>query len=60
MLRAHDHEGFGACSNHRRCEASCPKEISVRTIAELNRDFIKAALTTDQLSTVAPKLDVEE
>jgi len=37
MVRAQDEEGFGGCSNHGRCEAVCPKEISLRTIAELNR-----------------------
>ncbi len=54
MIEAHDEEGFGACSNHYRCEAACPKEISVRYIAELNRDFIRAALTTDQLGREGP------
>ena len=60
LLEAHDREGLGSCSNHERCEANCPKHISVRYIAELNRDFIRASLTTDQLSTLPPKLDVEE
>lgn len=60
MIEAQDREGFGGCSNHYRCEAACPKEIGVRYIAELNRDFIRAALTTDQLSKMPPKLDMEE
>ena len=60
MVEAHDREGFGSCSNHYRCEAACPKQISVRYIAELNRDFIRAALTTDQLSKLPSKLDIEE
>jgi succinate dehydrogenase / fumarate reductase, iron-sulfur subunit len=60
MIEAHDREGFGSCGNHYRCEAACPKEISIRYIAELNRDFIRAALTTDQLSKLPPKLDIEE
>ena len=47
MLAAHDREGFGACSNHGRCEVDCPKQISVRYIAEFNRDFVKAALSAD-------------
>ncbi len=47
MVEAMDREGFGACSNHSQCEAACPKEISVRHIAELNRDFLKAALAED-------------
>lgn len=60
MVEAQDRERFGGCSNHYRCEAACPKEISVRYIAELNRDFIRAALTTDQLSKLPTKLDMEE
>jgi len=60
MVEAQDALGFGGCSNHYRCEAVCPKEISVRTIAELNRDYIRAALTTDQLAQRPPKQDMEE
>ncbi len=60
MIEAQDGEGFGGCSNHYRCEAACPKGIPVRYIAELNRDFIRAALTTDQLSKLPRKLDMEE
>jgi succinate dehydrogenase / fumarate reductase iron-sulfur subunit len=45
MLARHDAEGFGGCTNHRECEAVCPKAISVENIARLNRDFIKASLT---------------
>ncbi|MGB0678960.1 MAG: succinate dehydrogenase/fumarate reductase iron-sulfur subunit [Polyangiales bacterium] len=45
MVAQHDAEGFGACTNHRECESACPKEISVRFIADLNRDFVKAMLT---------------
>jgi len=44
MVRQHDEEGFGACTNTKACEAACPKEISVENIARLNRDFIKASL----------------
>jgi succinate dehydrogenase / fumarate reductase iron-sulfur subunit len=44
MLRQHDEEGFGACTNTGACEAACPKEISVENIARLNRDFMKASL----------------
>jgi len=35
--------GFGNCGNERECEASCPKNISIRNIARLNREFIRAA-----------------
>ncbi|MFT3835820.1 MAG: succinate dehydrogenase/fumarate reductase iron-sulfur subunit [Myxococcaceae bacterium] len=44
MVEQMDKEGFGNCSNYSQCEAVCPKEISVKVIAELNRDLIKAQL----------------
>ena len=37
-------EGFGHCTNIGECEAVCPKEISVRVIAEMNRDYLCATL----------------
>jgi succinate dehydrogenase / fumarate reductase iron-sulfur subunit len=33
---------FGSCTNHRECEAACPKEISIDFIAMMNRDYVKA------------------
>jgi succinate dehydrogenase / fumarate reductase iron-sulfur subunit len=45
MIAVHDHEGFGGCSNHRECEAACPKEISIEFIARMNRDYIQASVT---------------
>ena len=45
MVAQHDAEGFGACTNLQECEAACPKEISVRVIAEMNRDYLRATLT---------------
>jgi succinate dehydrogenase / fumarate reductase iron-sulfur subunit len=41
MVAQHDREGFGHCTNQYECEAACPKEIGVRFIAQLNRDYIK-------------------
>jgi succinate dehydrogenase / fumarate reductase iron-sulfur subunit len=35
---------FGSCTNHRECEAACPKGIGIENIARLNRDFIVASL----------------
>jgi succinate dehydrogenase / fumarate reductase iron-sulfur subunit len=35
-------EGFGNCSNHYECQAACPKGISVKFIAKLNREYQKA------------------
>jgi succinate dehydrogenase / fumarate reductase iron-sulfur subunit len=43
MVAQMDTEGFGSCTNHRECEAACPKEISIAFIARMNRDFIKAS-----------------
>lgn len=43
MVAQMDQEGFGACTNTKECEAVCPKEISVSSIARLNREFLKAS-----------------
>jgi len=48
MVRKMDELGFGNCSNERECEAACPKGISIRNIARLNREFIKAAIFSDE------------
>jgi len=45
MVLAHDVLGFGNCTNESECEAACPKEISVRNISRLNREFVKASAT---------------
>jgi len=44
MVDQMDTEGFGSCSNTYDCEAACPKGISVRNIARMNRDYLKANL----------------
>jgi succinate dehydrogenase / fumarate reductase, iron-sulfur subunit len=44
MVKTMDDEGFGNCSNERECEAVCPKGISIRNIARMNREYIMAAL----------------
>jgi len=46
MVAQMDAEGFGSCTNHFECEAACPKEISVRWIARLYRDYMRATVTT--------------
>ena len=45
MVETMDKEGFGNCTNLKECEAVCPKNISIRNIARLNREFVKAALS---------------
>jgi succinate dehydrogenase / fumarate reductase iron-sulfur subunit len=42
MVNRMDDEGFGSCSNEGECEAVCPKGISLRNIATMNREFWKA------------------
>ncbi len=44
MLTQMDLEGFGNCTNFYECEAVCPKEISVKFIAKLNREFLRATI----------------
>jgi succinate dehydrogenase / fumarate reductase iron-sulfur subunit len=42
MLTAMKECGFGNCTNHYECQASCPKGIDVKFIARLNREYLKA------------------
>lgn len=44
MVAQMDEEGLGTCTNQYECEAVCPKEISVSTIANLNRDYLRSSL----------------
>jgi succinate dehydrogenase iron-sulfur subunit len=44
MVEQMESEAFGSCSNHRECEAVCPKEIPIDFIARMNRDFLVAKL----------------
>ena len=48
MVRAMDGCGFGNCSNHRECEKTCPKEISIVNIARLNREYYKASFISPE------------
>ena len=50
MVAQMDKEGFGNCTNTYACEAECPKGISVSNIARLNREYLSAGLTTEDLS----------
>jgi succinate dehydrogenase / fumarate reductase iron-sulfur subunit len=44
MVAKMEELGFGGCSNHRECEAVCPKGVSTDFIARLNRDYMKASV----------------
>ncbi|MEM7584214.1 MAG: succinate dehydrogenase/fumarate reductase iron-sulfur subunit [Acidobacteriota bacterium] len=46
MVAQMEDEAFGSCTNHRECEAVCPKEISIDFIARMNRDYLKARLSS--------------
>jgi succinate dehydrogenase iron-sulfur subunit len=46
MTQAILDEGFGNCTNHYECEAACPKGISVKFIAKLNREYLKSMVPT--------------
>ena len=48
MVRQMDEEGFGNCTNTGACEVECPKEISIENIARMNRELIKAAVTSEK------------
>jgi succinate dehydrogenase / fumarate reductase iron-sulfur subunit len=50
MVQAMDDAGFGNCTNQYECEAACPKEISVRWIAKMNRDYACATLHDSALA----------
>src|SRR5687768_5187543 len=42
MVDTHDDLGFGGCTNTGECTVACPKGIPLDTIAQLNRDYLKA------------------
>ncbi|MCK5945566.1 MAG: 4Fe-4S dicluster domain-containing protein, partial [Planctomycetes bacterium] len=42
LVKTMDDEGFGNCTNQYECEAVCPKEIQVRVIADMNREYLRA------------------
>jgi len=45
MVTQMDEEGFGNCTNHKECEAVCPKGISIRNIARMNKEYYMAMLS---------------
>lgn len=49
MVAQMDAEGFGACTNTGACSAECPKEISMTNIARLNREYVGAKLTSNNV-----------
>tara|TARA_Y100001968_G_C19423958_1_gene753293 strand:+ start:873 stop:1625 length:753 start_codon:yes stop_codon:yes gene_type:complete len=47
MVEQMDKEGFGNCTNTGACEVECPKSISVKYIAKMNREYLSASLTSE-------------
>jgi len=43
MVEQMENEGFGDCSNYAECEAVCPVGISISAIAQMRKDYMKAA-----------------
>jgi succinate dehydrogenase / fumarate reductase iron-sulfur subunit len=48
MVKVMDEVGFGSCTNTYACEAECPKGISVRNIARLNREYIMSKVKSKE------------
>ena len=44
MIDQMEAEGFGPCRNYGECEATCPKDISIKFIGRMNRDYLRASL----------------
>ena len=49
MVKVMDELGFGSCTNTYACEAECPKGISVKNIARMNKDYIYAKIKSEQI-----------
>lgn len=48
MVKVMDEQGFGSCTNTYACEVECPKDISVKNIARLNREYFSAKLKSKE------------
>jgi succinate dehydrogenase / fumarate reductase, iron-sulfur subunit len=53
MVAQMDGEGFGHCTLYGECQEACPKEISIDTIARMNRDYLMATLTKREEKVLA-------
>ncbi len=49
MVAQMDAEGFGSCTNTGACSAECPKAIGQIHIARLNREYLGAKLTSNNV-----------
>jgi len=49
MVKIMDELGFGSCTNTYACEAECPKGISIRNIARMNRDYFMSKIKSENV-----------
>lgn len=49
MVAQMDAEGFGSCTNIGSCSAECPVGIPLSTIARMNREYISAKFTSENI-----------
>ena len=49
MVAQMDAEGFGSCTNTGACAAECPKEIPLSSIARLNREYLSAKISSENV-----------
>ena len=47
MVEQMDKEGFGNCTNTGACEIECPKSISIKYIAKMNREYLSASISSE-------------
>lgn len=52
MVAQMDTEEFGHCTLYGECQEACPKEISIDTIARMNRDYLTATVTAKEEKTL--------
>ncbi len=55
MVAQMDAEGFGGCTNHGECEAACPKGVSLKWIARMNRELVRSMVKSDSRSESGPR-----
>jgi succinate dehydrogenase / fumarate reductase iron-sulfur subunit len=53
MVAQMDEEGFGHCTLYGECQEACPKDISIDTIARMNRDFVAASVAAREEKSLA-------
>jgi succinate dehydrogenase / fumarate reductase iron-sulfur subunit len=53
MVAQMDLEQFGGCTLFGECQEACPKEISIDTIARMNRDYLLGSVVEQEESSAA-------